>query len=104
MAVAQAKPGMPDSVRFRPVDAYTLAELGGERFDAAFAGCWWSHVPLARLPGWLHTLHTRLAPGAVVVMLDNRFVPASSTPISRQDAEGNASSSARWTTAAHTRC
>jgi len=89
MAVAQAKPGMPGTVRFQTVDAYSLAELNDDRFDAAFAGCWWSHVPLARLPGWLHTLHNRLVPGATVVMLDNRFVPTSSTPISRSDAEGN---------------
>ena len=104
MAVAQAKPAMPGTVRFQTVDAYSLAELDNlpaprpaqtlagarrDRFDAAFAGCWWSHVPLARLPGWLHTLHQRLAPGATVVMLDNHFVPTSSTPISRRDAEGN---------------
>lgn len=89
MAVAQAKPALPATVRFQTVEAYTLAELGDETFDAAFAGCWWSHVPLARLRGWLDTLHARLAPGAVVVMLDNSFVPASSTPISRRDAEGN---------------
>jgi demethylmenaquinone methyltransferase/2-methoxy-6-polyprenyl-1,4-benzoquinol methylase len=89
LAVARTKPGLPASVRFQAVDAYTLAELGDETFDAAFAGCWWSHVALARLPGWLGTLHARLAPGAVVVMLDNRYVPGSSTPISRRDAEGN---------------
>jgi len=89
IALAQSKPAMPACVRFQTVDAYTLAELGDETFDAAFAGCWWSHLPLARLPGWLATLHARLLPGAVVVMLDNRFVPGSSTPISRRDAEGN---------------
>jgi demethylmenaquinone methyltransferase/2-methoxy-6-polyprenyl-1,4-benzoquinol methylase len=89
MAVARAKPGMPAHVRFQTVDAYSLAELGDEAFDAAFAGCWWSHVPLARLPGWLDALHARLTPGAVVVMLDNSFVQTSSTPISRSDAEGN---------------
>ena len=89
LAVAQAKPAMPACVQFQTVDAYSLAELGNERFDAAFAGCWWSHVPLARLPGWLDTLHARLQPGAVVVLLDNSFVPASSTPISRTDADGN---------------
>ena len=88
LAVAQAKP-MPAAVRFQTVDAYRLAELGDEPFDAAFAGCWWSHVPLARLPAWLATLHARLRPGAVVVMLDNRFVPGSSTPLRRADAEGN---------------
>lgn len=88
MAVARAKP-LPPSVRFATADAYTLAELGTQRFDAAFAGCWWSHVPLARLPAWLATLHARLEPGARVVMLDNSYVQASSTPISRTDADGN---------------
>ena len=89
MAVAQAKPVMPGNVQFQTVDAYSLAELGHESFDAAFTGCWWSHVPLARLPGWLDTLHQRLAPGAVVVMLDNSYVQTSSTPLSRSDADGN---------------
>ena len=89
MAVAQAKPAMPAAVRFQQVDAYTLAELGDETFDAAFAGCWWSHVPLQQLQPWLDTLHARLSPGAAVVVLDNRLVPASSTPISRSDAQGN---------------
>jgi demethylmenaquinone methyltransferase/2-methoxy-6-polyprenyl-1,4-benzoquinol methylase len=88
MDVARAKP-MPASVRFATVDAYTLAELGEQRFDAAFAGCWWSHVPLQRLPGWLDTLHARLDRGAHVVFLDNSFVQTSSTPITHSDAEGN---------------
>jgi demethylmenaquinone methyltransferase/2-methoxy-6-polyprenyl-1,4-benzoquinol methylase len=88
MAVARSK-ALPACVRFATVDAYTLAELGDARFDAAFAGCWWSHVPLSRLPGWLDTLHARLKPGARVVMLDNSFVQTSSTPLTRRDAEGN---------------
>lgn len=88
MAVARAKP-MPSCVEFRAADAYTLAEVGDERFDAAFAGFWWSHVPRARLAGWLQTLHARLAPGARVMLLDNRYVPGSSTPISHTDAQGD---------------
>jgi ubiquinone/menaquinone biosynthesis C-methylase UbiE len=88
MAIAQAKT-LPPCVRFAQVDAYTLAELGTQTFDAAFAGFWWSHVPLQRLAAWLATLHTRLEPGAHVVMLDNRFVEGSSTPISRTDEHGN---------------
>jgi SAM-dependent methyltransferase len=89
MAVARAKP-LPACVRFATCDAYTLAGIdAGETFDAAFAGCWWSHVPLARLPRWLETLHARLEPGARVVFLDNGFVQTSSTPISRRDADGN---------------
>ena len=85
---------MPSWVRFETVDAYTLAELGERRFDGAFAGCWWSHVPLGRLAGWLDALHARLESGARIVMLDNTHVPSghgpANTPISRRDAEGNA--------------
>lgn len=89
LAVARAK-ALPACVRCTTMDAYRFDGLPVDRrFDAAFAGCWWSHVPLARLPGWLERLHERLVPGAHVVFLDNSHVQASSTPISRRDAEGN---------------
>jgi demethylmenaquinone methyltransferase/2-methoxy-6-polyprenyl-1,4-benzoquinol methylase len=88
MALARAKP-MPACVRFAELDAYALDALGEARFDAAFAGCWWSHVPLGLRPGWLQALHARLSRGARVVMLDNRYVEGESTPISRRDADGN---------------
>jgi SAM-dependent methyltransferase len=89
IALAQAK-DMPQCVRFASVDAYTFAQVEGQRFDGAFAGFWWSHVPLTRLAAWLHTLHARLEPGARVVMLDNRYIQGSSTPITRHDDAGNA--------------
>jgi SAM-dependent methyltransferase len=89
LAIARAKPAMPRSVRFATADAYTLAELGSQRFDAAFAGFWWSHVPKARLAAWLDGLFARLEPGAPVVFIDNRFVPGSSTPIAEVDAAGD---------------
>ena len=92
MAIARAKPLPPGKVEFAVVDAYALdaAEaLRGKHFDAAFTGCWWSHVPLARLPGWLDSLHAQLAPGARVVMLDNSHVQTSSQPITRRDDAGN---------------
>ena len=88
LAVARTKP-MPPQVGFCVVDAYTLEGLEGQGFDAAFAGCWWSHVPLRRLRGWLALLHTRLVPGARIVMLDNRYVEGNSTPVSRRDSDGN---------------
>ncbi|MFD2451334.1 class I SAM-dependent methyltransferase [Ideonella paludis] len=87
LAVAQAKT-MPASVSVQLADAYTLDGVP-DTFDAAFIGCWWSHIPLRRLPDWLATLHSKLQHGARVVHLDNQFVQASSTPISRQDDEGN---------------
>ena len=88
LALAQAK-AMPKCVRYAIVDAYTLAPLPAGPFDAAFAGCWWSHVPLQRLSAWVDTLHAALQPGAQVVMLDNSFVQTSSTPITRRDEAGN---------------
>ncbi|MCE2657922.1 MAG: class I SAM-dependent methyltransferase [Rubrivivax sp.] len=90
-AVAQAKT-LPACVRFAALDAYALdsaSVLDGQRFDAAFAGCWWSHVPLTRLPGFLAALHRRLQPGARVVFLDNAYVEGDSTPLSRRDVDGN---------------
>ena len=94
IAIARAKP-LPRHadcsaiVEFRIADAFTFEQVGTQTFDAAFAGFWWSHVPIERLAGWLELLHARLEPGARVVMLDNRFVPGSSTPISRTDSAGN---------------
>jgi len=47
-------------------------------------------VPLARLDGFLANAVRAVAPGALMVFLDNRFVEGSSTPIERRDAQGNA--------------
>ena len=88
MDMARQK-ALPACVQLATVDAYTVAGLERQTFDAAFTGCWWSHVPLARLPAWLALLHTRLEPGARVVMLDNSFVQTSNHPITHSDADGN---------------
>ena len=88
MALARAKPYPPDRVRFALADAYDLAEHLG-RFDAALAVFWWSHIPLSRIAAFLASLHRRLEPGARVVLMDNLYVSASSTPIAERDAEGN---------------
>lgn len=76
------------SVQFVVADAYRLPTRAGA-FSGAFAGFWLSHVPRQRLAAFLDDLHARLAPGARVVFLDNRFVAGSSTPISEEDAFGN---------------
>jgi SAM-dependent methyltransferase len=88
MAIARAKDYGDCPVEFRSADAYALdASLGS--FDAAFAGFWWSHVPLSRRAAFLQSLHGRLAPGARVVMFDNRYVAGAMHPIAERDAEGN---------------
>lgn len=87
LAIARAKPQPHDHVQFQIADAYALAL--GKKFDAAFAGFWWSHVPLDRAGEWLDGLHACLHRGARVVLLDNRYVEGSSQPISRRDEAGN---------------
>ena len=88
LAIARAKDYPPGRVRFAEADAYTLEGLEG-RFDAGLACFWWSHLPKERIPAFLGTWHRRLGPGARVVLLDNRYVAGSSTPLSRADAAGN---------------
>ena len=78
----------PDKVEFVVGDAYALPD-SGRSFSAGFAGFWYSHVPGSRVREFLRGFHARLEPGAKVVLLDNRFVEGSSTPIGERDAEGN---------------
>jgi SAM-dependent methyltransferase len=88
LRIAQAKRYPPRKLSFLVADAYALSrELG--TFDAAFAGFWWSHIPLARIDEFLVSLHSRLERGARVLFLDNRYVEGNSTPISEVDADGN---------------
>lgn len=87
LRIAQARvPG--ENVAFVVGDAYALPAHLGE-FSAAFAGFWFSHVPENRQSEFLRGVGTRLQSGSTVVLLDNLFVPGSSSAISDQDAEGN---------------
>ncbi len=88
LAIAAEKSLPADRVSFRLADAYSLpGNLG--LFDGAFAGFWWSHVPMRARRSFLATLNERLVPGARVVFLDNLFVEGNSTPISYRDGDGN---------------
>lgn len=76
------------NVRLLIGDAYDLPELG-ERFETGVAGFWFSHVPIGCRRTFLRGFHAALAVGARVVMMDNRFVDGSSSPISERDEAGN---------------
>lgn len=84
---ARLRPGTSE-VTFLLADAYTLpAQLG--TFDGAFAGLWFSHVPIGAREAFLASLHSRLAPGARVILLDNNLAQLRDFPLSETDAEGN---------------
>jgi SAM-dependent methyltransferase len=88
LAVARSKSIEPAKAVFRREDAYALPILPG-KFDGGFAGFWWSHIPKARIDGFLRGFHRVLSPGARVVWIDNVYVGGSSTPVSRADENGN---------------
>lgn len=88
LEIAREKPIPAGRVSFFKADAVTLEGAPAD-CDAAFAGFWWSHVRRSDCARFAASLAGKLAPGAVVAILDNTFVEGSSTPISRRDAEGN---------------
>src|SRR5512147_150339 len=59
LAFARLRPGA-GRVEFVQADAFALPESLGT-FDAAFAGLWFSHVPVERRRGFLAGLHARLS-------------------------------------------
>jgi SAM-dependent methyltransferase len=88
LEVAAEKSWPADRVNFRVADAYALPDDLGT-FEAAFAGFWWSHVPVRDRGRFLRSLDRRLVDGAKVLMLDNLFVEGSNIPIAQRDADGN---------------
>ena len=88
MEIARGKDYGNCRVKFVRTDAYTLEGID-PGFTAALMGFWWSHVPRSRLREFVRVLHSKLSPGALVVLMDNRYVEGSSTPLSRTDEEGN---------------
>jgi demethylmenaquinone methyltransferase/2-methoxy-6-polyprenyl-1,4-benzoquinol methylase len=86
--IACHKPIEPGKVSFQIGDAYRLPVLT-HVCDAALVAFWWSHVPRERLTEFLSGLRQALRPGAVVVFIDNTFVPGNSTALSRTDANSN---------------
>ena len=87
LALARQRPGV-EAVQFEQADAYALpAQLG--RFDAAFAGLWFSHVPVEAREAFLASLHARLKPGARVLWIDNHERQCQDFPITETDERGN---------------
>jgi demethylmenaquinone methyltransferase/2-methoxy-6-polyprenyl-1,4-benzoquinol methylase len=76
------------NVRFLRADAYALpADLG--LFDGAFAGLWFSHVPVESRTSFFRSLHARLQAGARVILIDNSQVQCRELPIVERDTAGN---------------
>ena len=57
--------------------------------DCVFAAHWYSHLLHNECDHFFNAVRTCLKPGGRLIMLDNKYVKGSSTPISRTDAHGN---------------
>ena len=88
LAIARSKRYPPGRVTFDIGDCYAPPDFG-RRHDALLAAFWWSHVPLGRLDEFLRGATRAVAPGALLVFIDNRYVEGSSTALSQRDSEGN---------------
>ncbi|MFF0344216.1 class I SAM-dependent methyltransferase [Kribbella sp. NPDC004875] len=88
LAVARTRTYGPAEVRFQTADAYDLGAVEG-RFDAIFAGFFWSHVLRADVRRFADGLLNRVEPGGVVILADNRYVEGSNYPITRTAATGD---------------
>ncbi len=88
LSIAQEKQLPATKVKFVQADAFSLTPVEG-LFTAGFAGFWWSHILKSQLGQFLDVFHSKLAPGAIAVFVDNMYVEGSNHPITRVDEEGN---------------
>ena len=77
------------AISFLKADAFNLVLPAHDQPTAGLAMAWWSHVRKSEISGFLEGFHRQFSSGALIVFMDNKFVPGSSTPISRTDTEGN---------------
>lgn len=75
-------------IEVKVADAYTLENVV-RNYDGAFAGLWFSHIPVERREEWFAVLHRHLNPGANVLILDNSEAQCERLPITHTDAKGN---------------
>jgi SAM-dependent methyltransferase len=87
LEIARSKEYPSNNVQFSRVDLYDIQ--ADPCTTALFAGFIWSHIKLEQLEHFIDKLNSLVLPGGMVVIMDNLFVPGSSTPIAERDAMGN---------------
>ena len=75
-------------VSFQQESYYELTALD-DTYEVVFGGFVYSHVSKEKEEAFFHNILERLVPGGQLILLDNRYVEGSSTPISRTDAAEN---------------
>ena len=87
LAVAARESCERMDVRAGVVDAFSIPPSA--EFNCLVAGFFFSHVLVQERSSFLAGVGSALRPGSRVILFDNRFVPGSSTPISRTTGAGD---------------
>jgi trans-aconitate methyltransferase len=87
IAIARQKSYPKKNVQFELADMYNYKPL--IKFDGLFGGYIMSHILLQETEMFLSTINSYVQPGGSVILIDNNFVPGSSTEIAETDNEGN---------------
>lgn len=88
LTIAEQKNYPSTKVTFK-VQAIEDLEHKQDSFDGLFGGFIWSHIKKEELPSFIATALNQVQEGAELIFIDNKFVPGSSSPITRTDAKGN---------------
>lgn len=86
--IARKKPYQNNKVKFIIANAYTLKRVEGP-FTCAFAADWFSHIPKSSVRPFLKVLHSKLAKGARVVLVDMMYRDHPDLSGYHSDEEGN---------------
>ena len=87
LEIARSKIYPNGNVAFKAAD---LHQLQPQKLTAAlFGGFIWSHIPVQELPDFVRKANSLVPPKGTIVMMDNRYVEGSSTPIFSRDEFGN---------------
>ncbi|HEX6335137.1 MAG TPA: class I SAM-dependent methyltransferase [Flavisolibacter sp.] len=87
LQIASSKNYPHNNVEFLQADIFELNARAP--FEALFCGFLWSHIRLSALEQFVRALNRQVINNGTVVLMDNRYVPGSSTPIAETDAERN---------------
>jgi SAM-dependent methyltransferase len=87
LEIARNKNIPNNNVHFEAVNMYQLQPE--KPVEALFGGFIWSHIAIQESPDFIRKANSLVSAGGTVVMMDNRYVEGSSTPIFSRDEFGN---------------
>jgi demethylmenaquinone methyltransferase/2-methoxy-6-polyprenyl-1,4-benzoquinol methylase len=86
LEIARSKSYPQNNVKFSNTDLY---EFNTGKYDGLFGGFIASHIRLQEINNFIKVISKFVNPGGKIVLLDNKYVDGSSSPIIYTDESGN---------------